>query len=174
MVKDFDANIHKPKMSNEVEEYYNGGIMLIDIEKWKNENITEILKYDLDKNYEQYVKWGLADQDLLNYALKNRIKTLPQYWNNQCWQGKKLDSGGNLGMNHYIVDKPWKKPFLSVKDQNHRLYFGYWNKSGLRKYKYRDYFKIIKNNLYIHKIFKIINSAKQNRYFPKDWLYIIF
>lgn len=60
------------------ETYYNSGVLLINLELWREEEIdTLFMKY-----YEEREgKLLYADQDILNYCCKGKILTLPQKFN---------------------------------------------------------------------------------------------
>ncbi len=58
--------------------YFNSGVMLINLKKWRNENI-ESKFVDFIKNKSEKIKYW--DQDVLNYCLKNKWLRLPQKYN---------------------------------------------------------------------------------------------
>ena len=132
---------------------YNGGVMLIDLKKWREENISEkcinFMKQNADRfNYtkgDNYHFW-YGEQDVINIVLDKKIKTLEQKWNNlpiiyesenptyyipkmlentQTWNGGIIHYAGPL--------KPWN--FNSKKNKEMKLYLKYWTKSGLNRYK---------------------------------------
>jgi lipopolysaccharide biosynthesis glycosyltransferase len=58
--------------------YFNAGLMLIDVAKWKQNNISEkCVRFHLE--CEHLVEY--ADQDSLNYVLQDSWKKLPLKWN---------------------------------------------------------------------------------------------
>lgn len=61
------------------EQYYNSGVMLIDVDKWR--------KRDCSKRIMEHIKnvrtYGTVDQDVLNIELKNEIVSLPIKYNLQ-------------------------------------------------------------------------------------------
>lgn len=61
------------------DEYYNSGVILIDVEKWKENRCAERLLNHI-KNIRSY---GTVDQDVLNVELKSEIVTLPVKYNLQ-------------------------------------------------------------------------------------------
>ena len=170
MVKDFSESKEKIKFEGKLHGgYYNGGIMLINIDKWNKDKITELLLSDMERNYKNYIKWGLADQDLISYALQGRIRTLPPNWNIQTMTGRPNFDIYYPGMLHFIVDKPWNVPYYSYIDESHRIYFKYWNKSGLRKYKYIALIKVINKELYFHKFRGFLKEIKHLRKIPLNF-----
>ncbi|GHV77525.1 lipopolysaccharide 1,2-glucosyltransferase [Spirochaetia bacterium] len=71
--------VHLPQqieLSMEI-PYFNAGLILFDTEKWKNENIQELLTTSLENTALVFH----ADQSLLNIALRRKIQPLPQKFN---------------------------------------------------------------------------------------------
>jgi len=61
-------------------KYFNSGVMLINLEKWRQCNISDqVLKF-IKNNLDKIVLW---DQDALNAILYNKWKELPPKWNQQ-------------------------------------------------------------------------------------------
>lgn len=73
-----DLSSHKHAKRLDLETYYNAGIMVINADKWRKDNITEMLFKWIDENNEKIV---LHDQDILNAALADRITPLDEKWN---------------------------------------------------------------------------------------------
>ena len=172
MIKDVTEEL-RMQITGIKKGYYNGGIMLMDIDKWKEQNITKILLNSMENRYEDYVKFGFADQDLISVALEGRIKTLPPNWNNQTMYGRSTYDLNTAGMIHYIYIKPWKKPQLSLKDTAYKTYYNYWNKSGLGKYKYTTFWNIIKKRLYLSKINILLDCMRKDRYITPENIFVI-
>jgi lipopolysaccharide biosynthesis glycosyltransferase len=87
-----------------VTEYFNAGILLIDLDRWREERISE-------KAY-AYLKahpnLAFADQDALNFALDKRWKPLDPRWNVQNHYPRILPGKGEIGIVHFITAaKPW-------------------------------------------------------------------
>lgn len=58
--------------------YFNAGVMLIDLDKWRNENILERgLAFARDHG-DKLNNW---DQDVLNHLFENRVTMIHQRWN---------------------------------------------------------------------------------------------
>lgn len=87
--------------------YFNAGVLLIDLERWREERISErAMEY-----LAQYPNTPYSDQDALNVVCSGRWKALDNRWNLQ-----KLDHGARPGMSdsgraaivHFIWrNKPW-------------------------------------------------------------------
>ena len=102
------------------------------------------------------------DQDLINIVMEDEIKELPLKWNNQYIKNFRVEEAYDQGIVHYIgEEKPWT--FSGRKNDFIKIYFDYWNKSGLRRYKvyyglialYSDYKDIFQSK--IAKIKRLIN-----------------
>lgn len=135
MVKDTSSeeNCERLQFKND-EIYYNSGVILMNLKKWREDNLEQTLFSTIDE--------GLDDQDILNIAMKGKIKTLEPKWN---WQGKaKYYPKGEKYPNliHFITAyKPWR--------------------TGSRRGYNKEYFKNLKltpwNNIY---------EQYFSRYFP--------
>lgn len=81
MCQDSLCKNHKKSVgfSNE-DKYFNGGIMLFDMKKWREEHCTERICEHLINDRSFYMA---PDQDLINIVLKNRIAELPVNYNLQ-------------------------------------------------------------------------------------------
>ena len=125
--------------------YYNSGIMLLDLNMWRQENLSEVLDNYWQDNYDLFVetekeikKFEYCDQDLINIALAGRIKSLPQKWN--VFPDKVKDESFK-GIIHYagiVEPKPWEDDadmsLIAI-----RKYHYYWNRSLLGIYKLKKY-----------------------------------
>lgn len=60
------------------EEYFNAGVLLIDLKKWRQANMGKQLTQYLDGNRDKIKYW---DQDVLNAVLINKWKILGKQWN---------------------------------------------------------------------------------------------
>ena len=77
MVKDSMPKKHWKNLTGNLKNYYNSGVIWIDIEKWKEE------KYDalLQELFLKEVPLTFPDQDAINIALQNKISPLPLEFN---------------------------------------------------------------------------------------------
>lgn len=115
-----DARVkHKRKWKNS--NYINAGMILFDLEKFRQNNIEEIfVKYT--KEHINEIETG--DQDIINFSLKNRIKILPDYWNVQVSGfASRTNFTRYPKIIHYIgSDKPW---IFASNTYFKELYFKY-------------------------------------------------
>lgn len=111
---------HKLGMKSD-ELYFNAGIMLINLEKWREERIEEKLFENTDVIRDNIV---FVDQDVLNFTLKGKVKYLGYEWNLQQTafhftrgdlKGSDLESAkSNPKIIHYSGHiKPWDNSFSS-------------------------------------------------------------
>ena len=159
--------IHKFK------EYYNSGVILIDLDLWRKDKISEQLLDYINKNKKYFSYNGVVDgfvflypdQDLLNIVLENRIKKLPNRWNVQS--PYLFEDNGIM---HYAgPDKPWKMGIKRTRRIN--IYQKYWRNSPFAMYKIcygidslkNEYLTLIRNKYLNYKnLFKIHYFKKLN------------
>lgn len=112
--------------------YFNAGIMLINLAKWKNENITEKLFKNTELLARQNkILW--VDQCVLNYTFNDKVKWLSPRYNLQCnafYDGKYNENSNEdlaIAKRHPVIvhfnscTKPWHK-----KTCKHPLWKSYW------------------------------------------------
>lgn len=129
------------------EMYFNSGVMLVNMEKWRELNIAErALQFCIEK-------WDLTpfhDQDGLNYAIKGQWLEISHLWNPRIENVVKDEHGVEqkltreevYGQNlSYLVhysgpNKPW---FYMAFHPMKKLYLSYLRKSAFRDYEFPDY-----------------------------------
>lgn len=156
-------------------KYCNAGIMLINLKKWRDENIEQqLFKYCLEN--QEKIKW--QDQDVLNVVLQTKIKYLPVEFNTQVSEiefGKTKEHNKLILQStiiHYIgSQKPWSYPSFSLLTRDYYRYLIF------TKYKYLIFkylFCALKNTLLRlkKKIIRIKFSSKESYiYFFGKYLY---
>lgn len=102
-----------------VRDYFNAGVLLIDLERWRQERISETAFEYLTEHPES----PLADQDALNFACDGVWKQLDSRWNFQDHYEtriSKMVGEQQPRIVHFIMRfKPWK---ASVLNPNAKLY----------------------------------------------------
>ncbi|WP_440903933.1 glycosyltransferase family 8 protein [Catenovulum sp. SX2] len=91
--------------------YFNAGMMMIDMARWRASNITQ----HLWAAYEQHPNVKFNDQDILNVVLKNRVKIIANGWNLQTQylvNSAPNAIGSTQDVEHKIIhytgaEKPW-------------------------------------------------------------------
>lgn len=154
---------------NHKKYYCNAGVLILDLEKMRNNNISEKL-FSWSKENSQKIKW--QDQDVINVVLENDIFYLDLSWNYQHFpdstqkdftQEDEQKAEKNPKIIHYIGHiKPWD---CRINRKFGYLYFYYlrytpW-KFKILKYTLKiilRYIKIIINN-----IFSIGNEYNKNK-----------
>lgn len=96
---------YKPKWKNKI--YYNAGMLLMDLEKIRQDGIE---KNFLNYTKEHFKEIKAGDQDIINFTLNGKIKTVDNLWNVQV---SSFLSRSNFTKTpkiiHYVAKKkPWK------------------------------------------------------------------
>ncbi|BAZ17827.1 glycosyl transferase family 8 [Calothrix sp. NIES-4071] len=114
-------------------KYFNSGILVINTEKWRRDNLSEkIINYI--NNNRQHIR--LHDQDAMNAVIAGKWGELDPRWNTQAaihkyssWKETALteEAYNNVINNSYVVHfssvaKPWK---LGCKHPDRSLFFQY-------------------------------------------------
>ncbi|MCI8587944.1 MAG: glycosyltransferase family 8 protein [Clostridia bacterium] len=108
--------------------YFNAGILLMNLDQLRKFNFQEKLIYSLGQ-----IKFSVAqDQDYLNRLCKGRVKIINKAWNRMpvaVAQGEPEAKGENLKLIHYnLAFKPWH--FEDIPYQEH-----FWNYANKTEYK---------------------------------------
>ena len=133
--------------------YFNGGILLIDLEKWRNRGMSSMLVEFIQSNPDKILWW---DQDALNGVFGNEYLLLEDKWNVQTSYIDKHNSTDytNFNIIHYTSEK---KPWLY--QSNHPLkeyYFKYLKYTPWWHYPYILAFNVKLEKLR-HRIRKLLN-----------------
>ncbi len=113
--------------------YFNAGVLLMNLDELRKFNFQEKFLYSLDK-----IKFSVAqDQDYLNRLCKGRVKIIDGNWNRMPIANEKSEDG-NINLIHYnLAYKPWHFEDILYKD-----YF--WNYA--KKTEFFEIIESIKNN----------------------------
>lgn len=135
-----DAGFHQRLDAMEIDAesntYFNSGVMIIDLEKWRAEKITEQVLNFASSNQEEL---RFHDQDALNAILHDRWLVLHPKWNAQAYilQGEKdhptkigkieydearndpalVHYSGHVKPWHKESDHPYQKDYLAIRQQ---------------------------------------------------------
>lgn len=117
-----------------IDKYFNSGVLLLNLELWRTENITRNIISTLEKYKGDII---LPDQDILNIFFLGKWSTLPETYNPQNLHTGDLPTttpkiihymGGSKPW-HYLNTHPYKSqywkylrltPFKSFKAKGHR------------------------------------------------------
>ncbi|MCB9032271.1 MAG: glycosyltransferase family 8 protein [Chitinophagales bacterium] len=115
-------------------QYFNSGVLLIDCNKWRTEDITQKCIDYLLQNPKNII---YVDQCVLNAVIQNKYKKLDIY-NNMMYsylptkstkkEMKKLQS--KITILHFTLHKPWK---MMCMNPFRKLYHFYLKKSPMKK-----------------------------------------
>lgn len=101
VVEDTDCKGNQDRLDfKESELYFNSGVLLANLAKWRKDNIQEKLFDNL--------KEGWDDQDILNIVLKDKLLYIDKTYNWQ-WKAKHYDEKTPPAIIHFITAyKPWR------------------------------------------------------------------
>lgn len=145
--------------------YCNAGVMLINLAKWREDNIEEKL-FDYTEKSKEKILW--QDQDVINAVLKDKIKVLPRKWNFQFFQ---YDPARYEGLYEKYYEytiihfagrfKPWTNEVV------HPLFNEYYSylmltpwKNNLVKYKKQAFDKFFRSDLQGSALYEEIEKIK--------------
>lgn len=147
----FDYASDLEKNLNLESKYFNAGVMLINLKKWREDSIEDLFFKNTELIKDKIV---FVDQDVLNYSLDGKIKYLSYKWNLQqtaFHMTKKnidlsdlIDSKNNPCIIHYSGHiKPWDTTY-SCWHPFTEIYYRYWKESPykLEYYLYKFYKKL--------------------------------
>lgn len=86
--------------------YFNSGFMYIDINKWHENNISEVAMQLIVENYNKYT---FPDQDALNVALQGQVSFLDRKWNHLCDLNKDEIPANTVFLHYAGRTKPWSE-----------------------------------------------------------------
>ena len=152
----------------EKDNYFNAGIMLINLNKWRRDNIEEKFFNDVTLIKKDII---FVDQDVLNYSLKGNVKYVSFEWNIQqtAYHFTRTDlnlsdlqsAKDNPKIIHYSGHiKPWDKWFRCWHP-NASQYYKYWKASPFRN----SYYELILSRF----LFRIIHALFRWRF---EYIYL--
>lgn len=142
--------------------YYNSGVILIDLKKWRDNNLSKVFEEYYTKNIDKFTYkspkeeyFFLVDQDLINIVLDGKILPIHAQWNQQ------FNNNYKTGIIHYIGgdNKPWK---INRSNKLKKIYLKEWGQiPELKHYKilyfYKSLIEIYVNNINskikLHKVY---------------------
>lgn len=106
--------------------YFNSGVLLMDLVKWRRQKLTQKLFQWLDKVVDTKILWG--DQDALNGVLDGEFTELPKKYNCIVINNTVLKAAAEDVIVHYIdYVKPWHIYYYDSDEK--KLYWQYVKKS---------------------------------------------
>ena len=139
-----DVENEKLSKTFQLSNYFNTGVMLINLKKWREEKINDRL---MQATYDNIDSILFADQDIFNIVFENKIMKLPKRWNYQFFLCNKEDNISlyqnvhNYNIIHFAgKNKPWNQPYNSVIfDEYYSILEKTPFKNNLLKYKQMKY-----------------------------------
>jgi lipopolysaccharide biosynthesis glycosyltransferase len=129
-----------------VQDYFNCGVLLIDLDRWRAEHVPEKALAFLEAN----PRTPFGDQDALNVAMDGRWKILDPKWN---FQRHAVQSIGKMGAErpyiaHFVMaEKPWIARMLNL---NAALYDAYRSRTAFGRtprQRRADYMTVVKTRI---------------------------
>ncbi len=127
-VKDIDEDRHSARLS--LARYFNTGLMLMNLEDMRRENIQQQFFLFIKNEHERIV---MHDQDVLNCVLHDRIHELDMTWNCQITKTHKCRETGFYDLSktarilHFIGHKkPW---IWRCKTPERKIFWTYLQKT---------------------------------------------
>ncbi len=143
-----DAESDKEAKRLNIKKYFNAGVMLINLDYWRKNNIENLL-FDYAINKKDKILW--QDQDIINCVLDGKIKELDNIWNFQYFQYEKVDNKQLSDINIFHLAgrfKPWLMPFEHTIYDLYYYYlsFSAW-KNKIEEYRQTGSGKFLKNGI---------------------------
>jgi lipopolysaccharide biosynthesis glycosyltransferase len=106
-----------------VQCYFNAGVLLVDLTRWREARIT----HKAFEYLKEHPRSPFADQDALNFACDGLWKKLDPRWNfhDRHWETNfsEIEPSQRPGIVHFVTDlKPWKASSVSI---NRTFYDGF-------------------------------------------------
>lgn len=146
MVLDSESTKEAKRLN--IKKYYNAGVMLINLDYWRKNNVEQQL-FNCAKNNQDIILW--QDQDIINLSLNQSIKEIDKVWNYQYFQYENVvaEDLANISILHLAGRfKPWLMPFESniYDEYYYYLLFTSW-KNKVLTYKQNSFGKHLKNQI---------------------------
>lgn len=128
IVKLYEKNIENyiigaVQSRNKKEKYFSSGVLLMNLEKMREEKITE-KALNFAENVNQKLEY--PDQDILNKVCKNQWLELENVWNFEI-ERSELKVTPSPAILHYITDfKPWYRFYHNYYQKYYRQYLRKW------------------------------------------------
>ena len=132
-----------------LEKYINAGVLLLNLKKIRQDNITKKL-FNYTKENIDIIKW--QDQDVINVVMQNGIMYIDKKWNAQvgaykaCYTSGFNTIGETANIVHYIgFDKPW---LLYSNNPFKHIYWKYLSYTPYKHMKIQYSLKYLKDNIF--------------------------
>ena len=133
-VEDLGYFVDRKRLKRETESFYiNAGIILLNVKKWREDNITEKL---FNFTRENAAMLEHKDQDVINMVLNSKSKPLDYRWNVQDSYHRSYEMANhpnkqlfiaarnNPGIIHYTsANKPWANLMIPMAKEYYKYLF---------------------------------------------------
>ncbi|MCD7740480.1 MAG: glycosyltransferase family 8 protein, partial [Candidatus Gastranaerophilales bacterium] len=142
-----DAESEKESERLNLKNYFNAGVMLINLEFWRQCGIEKKL-FDFAGENKEKILW--QDQDIINCVLSDNIIKLNNSWNFQYFLYDNINDGllADCRILHLAGKfKPWLLPFENSVYDEYYHYLSFTSKANkVFEYKRNAFGKFLKNN----------------------------
>jgi len=158
-----DPEISCKRLGMKQNKYFNAGVMLINLKKWKEENMGETLTNIMKRKYDSILWW---DQDILNsYADGDYLELNPELNFRLNYHNFKNEE--KLKIYHFFGDlKPWNPE--TVGSEYSEIYQNEYRNATSKKYHVEFKKNSLKNSYY--RIFKSGKIKELN--FPISYIFV--
>ena len=143
-----DAESDKEALRLGLKTYFNAGVILININYWRENNIEEKL-FSYAVNNKDKILW--QDQDILNAVLQDDIVSLDKIWNFQYFLYEKINPAflSKCNILHLAGRfKPWLLPFEHIIYDIYYYYLSFtFRKNKIAEYRQKASGKYLKDNI---------------------------
>ena len=139
MVLDVESDKNAQRLG--LNKYFNAGVMLINLDFWRKNNIDELVLNYIKQNREK-ILW--QDQDIINVILNETIKELPEKWNFQYLSYNEISSDRLTDADILHLSGRFKPWIISFEHPVYDIYYYYLSFTAW-KYKIAEY-KLICSN----------------------------
>lgn len=149
-------------------KYFNSGVMVIDLDKWRRDDIgLKVIKY-MEQN-KRYIRW--YDQDGLNAVLAHKWGELDHRWNlcttifdNISWEEGPIKDKSIytrlVSHPHIIHFNTWDKPWYPFNDHPHRnLFYTFLNMTEWKEWRAKDYYTNI-----LYRFINYLSTSASHKY----------
>ena len=146
MVPDVESEQEAERLK--ISKYFNAGVMLINLDYWRSNNIGNKL-FGYAKANKDNILW--QDQDIINVVLDGKIKELDNIWNFQYFQYDEVDRKKLQECNIFHLAGRFKPWIMSFEHAVYDLYYDYLSytswKNKIVEYKLQSSGKHLKDNI---------------------------
>ncbi len=143
-----DVETEKESKRLNIKKYFNAGVMLINLDYWRENAISTEL-FEFGKKHKDIILW--QDQDIINCVLDGKIKELDEKWNFQffLYDKVKVKSLSDTSILHLSGRfKPWLMPFEHPVYDCYYYYLTYTKYAPkILEYRQNSFGKSLKNNI---------------------------